>query len=625
MMSHLVFDLREAGRALRRDAGYAATVIVTLALTIGATTAVFSIVDGVLLKPLAYRESRQLVFIREIWRQFSQRFPTVPVNERHFEYWRQHARSFDSMAQYIALPGNLTGAGDAAQITVVHASGSLFEVLQVKPAIGRPMTPADERDDSLEVVVITDALWRQRLGRDPRVIGRSIVVDGTPHNIVGVLDAGFQLAAPGRMIDKVGAFVPIKMGHEHVGWAGDHNNAAIGRLKTGVTLEHARAELDVLQSQASEIATREAHERVTLASSVTPLAEVVVGTARRGLLLLLAAVGAVLLIACSNLANLSLTRSASRQRDAAIRAALGASQRRLIARVMVEQLVLALAGGMLGMLVARAALVAFVRTAPIDLPRAEDVALDLRVFAFAATVSIVAGLLVAMLPAWWTARATVQPVLRASGIATTTDCGALRTRAALLALQVGLSVILLVVTALLSVSFVRLMNVDRGFTADRVLAVDVALPATRYATVPARLAAYDRLLADVRSLPGVDSVTTTSMLPLAGQGQVSFIVAEGDTRPRSERPTANFRLVAPEFFRTLGVPGTARTPRSPTASVTRTVRRRRLSHRERRCNCGRARTRSASTSAAASPTKKASKSSALSAMLVPRRSKRRRR
>src|SRR6266487_3009382 len=154
MMSHLAFDLREAGRALRRDAGYAATVIVTLALTIGATTAVFSIVDGVLLKPLAYRESRQLVFIREIWRQFSRRFPTVPVNERHFEYWRQHALSFHSMAQYIALPGNLTGAGDAAQITVVHASGSLFEVLQVKPAIGRPLTPADEGDDSVAVVVI---------------------------------------------------------------------------------------------------------------------------------------------------------------------------------------------------------------------------------------------------------------------------------------------------------------------------------------------------------------------------------------------------------------------------------------------------------------------------------------
>jgi predicted permease len=554
MMSHLIFDLREAGRALRRDAGYAATVIVTLALTIGATTAVFSIVDGVLLKPLAYRESRQLVFIREIWRQFSQRFPTVPVNERHFEYWRQHALSFDSMAQYIALPGNLTGAGDAVQITVVHASGSLFEVLQVKPAIGRPMTPADERDDSLEVVVITDALWRQRLGRDPRVIGRSIVVDGTPHNIVGVLDAGFQLAAPGRMIDKVDAFVPIKMGHEHVGWAGDHNNAAIGRLKTGVTLEQARAELDVLQSQASEIATREEHEPVTLATSVAPLAEAVAGAARRGLLLLLAAIAAVLLIACSNLANLSLTRTASRLRDAAIRAALGASQGRLITRVVLEQLVLASAGGMLGMLVARAALVGFVRTAPIDLPRVGDVALDLRIFAFAAAVSIVAGLLVAMLPAWWAAHATVQPVLRASGIATTAGRGALRTRAALLALQVGLSVILLVVTALLSVSFLHLMNVDRGFTADRVLAVDVALPAIRYASVPARLATYDRLLAAVHSLPGVDSVATTSMLPLAGQGQVNFIVADGERRSRSERLTANFRLVSPEFFRTLGVP-----------------------------------------------------------------------
>ena len=553
-MNHLSFDLREAWRALRRDFGYAATVVATLALTIGATTAVFSIVDGVLLKPLAYRESQRLVSLREIWREVSKSGAAFEVNEQHFEYWRAHARSFDSMAQFISLPANLTGAGHATQITVTHASGSLFEVLRVDTAIGRALMPADERPDSADVAVMGDSLWRQRFNADPTVVGRSIVIDGTPRTIVGVLPAGFQLAAMRRLEDTIDAVVPIRMDREHVGWVGDHNNPAIGRLKPGVTVDQARTELDMLQAQVSAIATGTAHERVTLTSAVTPLTEAVVGTARRGLLLLFAAIAAVLLIACSNLANLSLTRTASRQRDAAIRAALGASQARLMRRVVVEQLLLAVGGGVLGMLVARAALTAFVRTAPFGLPRVNEVALDGRVFGFAAAVSIAAGLLVAMLPAWRTGRAAAQPALRATSFTTTSDRGATRTRAALLTLQVALSVMLLVVTALLSVSFVRLMNLDRGFTAEQVLAVNVALPATRYASAPARLAAYDRLIAAVHELPGVDSVSTTSILPLTGEGTVNFIAPEGDTRPRSERPAANFRFIAPDFFRALGMP-----------------------------------------------------------------------
>lgn len=334
---------------------------------------------------------------------------------------------------------------------------------------------------------------------------------------------------------------------------GDHNNAAIGRLKAGVDPDRAQAELDVLQRQVSVMATDQAHEPVTLASYVAPLTERIVGRARPGLLLLLGAISAVLLIACSNLANLSLTRAVGQQRQAAIRSALGASQQRLVAKALIEQILLSITGGALGLWVAWAALAVFVRTAPIDLPRVNEVALDGRVLAFAAAVSIVAGVLVAILPAWRIASGAVQDALRASGTAVTSDRAATRTGAALLALQVGLSVTLLVVTALLGVSFIRLMNVDRGFDADRVLTVGVSMPASRYADESVRLAAYDRLLAAVHTLPGVEGATTSSMLPLAGQGQVNFIVAEGDKRPRSQQPTANFRFIAPEYFRTLGV------------------------------------------------------------------------
>ena len=549
-MGHIGFDLRDALKSLRRDPSYAATVILTLALTIGATTAVFSIVNGVLLEPLAYRESHRLVAVREIWRQFSGQ---LEVNEQHFEYWREHAASFESLAQYIPLPANLTGSGDAAQITIVRASGSLFDVLQVTASIGRTLTPDDEREDRPRTAVITDSLWRQRFGADPTVVGRSIALDGTPHTVVGVLPGDFRLPRGGQLTAKVDGFVAIRMASERVGWVGDHNNDAIGRLKPGVTPDEARAELDVLQTEVSAIATEQAHEPVTLASAVTPLAESVVGRSRRGLLLLLAAIGAVLLIACSNLANLGLTRTIGRLREAAIRSALGASGARLVWRAVLEQMLLSATGGAIGIWVAWATLALFVRTAPVDLPRVNEVTLDARVLAFAAAVSIVAGLLVAMLPAWRIAGGDVQAALRAGGAGTTSDRGGLRTRAVLLALQVALSVTLLVVTALLSVSFTRLLNVDRGFSAERVLAVDIALPANRYAEEPARLAAYDRMLAAIHALPGVEGATTTSMLPLSGQGQVNFIAADGDIRPRSELPTANFRFVAPDYFRTLGI------------------------------------------------------------------------
>ena len=533
-----LFDLRDALRGLRRDRGYTLTVVFTLALTIGATTAVFSIVNSVLLEPLAYRESHRLVSIREVWAQLADRIPVLEVNEQHFEYWRTHARTFESMAQYIVRPGNLTGAGDAAEIAVGRCSGSLFDVLQVRAAIGRALTPADESVAQPEIAVLSDALWRRRFGADPAIVGRSLVLDGQPRTIVGVLAVDFQL--PTARLAPADLFVPIRMEAERVGWEGDHNNEAIGRLRAGATIQQAHAELDVLQRQVSAIATKEAGQPVTLASVVAPLAETIVGRARTGLLFLLAAVAAVLLIACSNLANLSLTRATGRLRDAAIRSALGAARSRLVARAVAEQLVLAAAGGALGIAIARAALSLFVKTAPVDLPRASEVALDARVFAFAAAVSIASGVLVAMLPAWRTSRADVEQTLRAGALSTTGDRGSARTRGALLALQVALSLTLLVVTGLLTASFVRLISVDRGFAAEHALVVPISMPANRYAPEPTRLAAYDRLVAAVRALPGVQSASTLS-------------APDGSTIPRSEQPSANYRFVGPDFFRALGI------------------------------------------------------------------------
>jgi putative ABC transport system permease protein len=551
------FELRDVLRGLRRDVSYSATVVLTLALTIGATTAVFSIVNGVLLKPLAYSESDRLVGIQETWRELVRQSPTLEVNERHAEYWRQHASSFEAIAQFTIRPANLTAPGEAVQCSIGRTNGSLFTVLRVQAALGRVLLPQDERQGAEDVAVISDALWRRRFGADPAVVGRSIGIDGHPHTVVGVLSPAFLLPQVGRLTRDVDAFVPLHSSSDWIGvpgWVGDHNNEAIGRLRGGVDIDRARTDIELLQQQVSAIATAEAHETVTLGAVVMPLTESVAGRSRQGLLVLLASVLAVLLIACTNLANLSLSRTIGRLRETAIRSALGAGRYRLVIRVTMEQTLLAAAGGILGVWIAAIALRVFVRTAAVDLPRAVDVALDGRVLAAALILSACAGLAVAVLPAWRIAVQDVESALRAASAAIAAERGGLRVRAVLLALQIALSVTLLVVTALLTVSFVRLMKVDRGFRTERVLAVDVSLPAARYVEAAPRLAIYDRVLTAVQALPGVEHATTTSMLPLSGQGQVNFIVAEGRAVPRSEQPTANFRFVAPEFTQTLGLP-----------------------------------------------------------------------
>jgi predicted permease len=309
----------------------------------------------------------------------------------------------------------------------------------------------------------------------------------------------------------------------------------------------------VLQRTVAEIATRETREPADLRGWIVPLQESIVGRARLGLLVLLGAIGGVVLIACANLANLSLTRALARFRDAAVRTALGSSRGRLVRAVVIEQLLLAAIGGGLGLLVARVSLNAFVRTAPVELPRVNEVMIDGRVLGFAACVAIAAGLCVALLPAWRIGRGDVQTTLRGGGHGTT-DRGGLRTRSALLALQVALSVTLLVVTGLFITSFVRLLAVDPGFSSARVVVLEISPGARRYPNDKARAALYDRLLAGVRELPGITAAGWTSALPLTGETWVDQIARVGDERPSSQRPNANYRFIGPEYFKTLSMP-----------------------------------------------------------------------
>ncbi|HEX6975607.1 MAG TPA: ABC transporter permease [Vicinamibacterales bacterium] len=578
-MRELLFDLRDSLRGFRRNRLYAITVVATLALTLGATTAVFSIVNGVLLRPLAYPESQNLVSIREVIPRIAAQYPNLPANARHFEEWRQQATSYSAIAELDWRTITLTGVGEASQLVLLRASGTVFDVLETPVALGRTLTREDERRDRPNVVVISHALWRERLGGDPAVLGRTLMMGGTPYTVVGVLPAGYQLPSfdtlseSGSLTGQYDAVVPMRLDLNQVGWMGQFNYPVIGRLKPDVGIEQARSELNVLQQAVARIARSETQEDVDLRGWIAPLEASIVGRAKLGLLLLLGAIAGVVLIACSNLANLSLTRTMGRLREAGVRSALGASQGRLARQAIVEQLVLAAAGGALGLLVAFQALRLFVRTAPIDLPRAGEVVIDARVLAFAAAVTVATGLLVALLPAWRVTRRDVQGLLRSSERGAT-DRGGAGVRATLLSVQIAVSATLLVMTGLFVTSFVRLLRVDPGFSSDGVVSMEIKPIARRYPDTPERAALYDRILERVHAMPGVTAAAWTSMLPLNGETWVDMVSRLDDARPDNEKASANYRFVGPEYFQALAMPmlkGRSIEPRDRTAAVTPAV------------------------------------------------------
>jgi putative ABC transport system permease protein len=557
-MPDLLLDFRDAWRAFRRDRLYAAAIVGTLALTLGAATAVFSIVNGILLRPLGYPDPQALVSIREIVPHIAHRYPTLAVTPRHFDVWRTRATSFTSMAQMDWRTSTLTGAGDAAQIRVLRTSGTLFDVLQAPVALGRGLTLADERLDGPRVTVISDSLWRERLHGDTGVLGRVLTIGGTDYTIVGVLPRGYALPAlqtlgtGGTLSTRVDAIIPFRISLSNFDWMGQFNYGVVARLKNGVTLAQARAEMDVLQATVAEMAKRADREGAELRGWVMPLQETIVGSSARGLVLLLGAVAAVLLIACANLANLTLTRASARMRDAAVRGALGAARWRLVRAALVEQLVLAAIGTAAGIGVAAICLRVFVTTAPLALPRVQDVAIDGRVVAFAGLAGFIAAMTVALLPALKLGRGALESVLRSGGRGS--DRGGRRVRAALLTTQVALSVMLLAVSGLFVSSLTRLLRVDAGFAPEGAVTIEIAPVSSRYPSVEARAALYDRILDRVREISGVTSAAWTSALPLTGETWVDAIARPDRPAPGTARPSANYRFVGPDYFRAVGMP-----------------------------------------------------------------------
>ncbi|MGB0036790.1 MAG: ABC transporter permease [Candidatus Acidiferrales bacterium] len=553
-LESLFQDLRFALRMLRRSPGFTAVAVLTLALGIGANTAIFSVVNSALLRPLAYPDPQQLYLVREIVPQLAKFYPTLDANLPDFRIWRYQVHSFADVAISESTQADLTGAGEPEIIRGVRASANVFALLGAQTALGRTFRPEEDEPGHGQVVILTDAFWRNRFKSDPSAIGRSITLDGAPHEVIGILPASFRFPAvmggTGNNA-RLAFFEPLngpKAYEESL--IGEFDFAAVARLMPGVTPEQALAELNVVQSQIA----KQANAGVDLQAALRPLESEVVGPARRGLIFLLFAVGAVLLIVCTNLASLLLARVPGRLREVAIRTALGATHSRIMRQMLTETFLLSFTGGALGVWMASFSVKWFVHLAPASIPRLDEVQMDARVLVFGLVLSIATGSLFGLFPAWRVARSQPLDALKSCGASKTEGHRTRRLRESLVGFEVGLTTLLLVLAGLLMASLEQLLRVDAGFAVQNVLVAGVVLPPQSYSEPAARLRFYEKVLAGVQSLPGIRAAGWVSIPPLGGEGSVTGITIPGERQTQAERPMANYRPVSPDYFSAMGIP-----------------------------------------------------------------------
>jgi putative ABC transport system permease protein len=540
MFVQMLHDARYAVRQLARTPAFTTVALLTLALGIGASTTIFSVVNGVLLRPLPFPEPDALVRVHEIVPQYGQ-FSVAPANLLD---WRQQNTVFEHIAGFTSDRATYIGDAGPVMLTGASVSWDLFDLLRVPPALGRSFRADEDVPGKNNVIVISQGLWQRVFGQDSSVLGRAVTLSGVPVTVIGVMPAGF--AFPGGGIDY---WRPIAINPADA-TRGGHFLGVIARRKAGVTLEQTRSEMKTI---AERLAVQYPKNSANESAEVRGLHEEVVGGVRTALLTLLGAVAVVILIACANVANLLLVRASVREREIAVRTALGAGRGRLMRQMLAESLVLSLAGGLLGMTLAYFAMPAIQRLGAGSIPRVANVTLDLRVLTFALAVSVLTGILFGLVPAWQASRTVVGAVLKEGGRSATTS-GGRWVRNTLLVGEVALSIVLLVGAVLLLRSFVKLTNVDPGFRPERVLAFRVALPPASYREDHQRVAFFDRLLDRLQRIPGAGAAGMIQSLPIRNDYMLSFAIqGRPEARPGDE-PSANHRVVSPDYFKTLGIP-----------------------------------------------------------------------
>jgi len=537
-------DIRYGARMLYKYPGFTAIAILTLALGVGANTAIFSVVDAVLLRPLAYPDSGQLVWLCERGPDWSGGSISYP----NFTDWRDQQSVFEKFGVYNGNNFTLTGAGEPIRLAGALMSADVFAALRTQPEIGRVFREDEDNPGAPPVAVISHALWQNRFGGQAGILNQTISLSGKAYTILGVMPAGFEF-------QNSDVWLPVGPYSAQSSWQKRDNHPGLfglARLKPGVTLEKARVNLDVI---AVRLEQQYPESNKTRGVQIDRLLDIQVGNVRRALWILFGAVSFVLVIACANVANLLLARAAAREKEMAVRGALGAGQWRMTRQLLAESGLLALLGAIVGLLFAKGALHVVAALAGESMPRAAEISLDLRVLLFSGLVAVVTGILFGLAPAWHARRADLQGTLKETARGTTSGRAGLRQ--GLVIAEVALTFVLLVGAGLLLLSFHRLLQVNPGFVADRVLTFQINFPGGKYQTAEQQILFCQALREKLRALPGVlaASLVSQNTIPLhEGGWDMRFLIEGRPEPPPHLQPSLQFHLIAPDYFRVMGIP-----------------------------------------------------------------------
>ncbi|HEX8087320.1 MAG TPA: ABC transporter permease, partial [Blastocatellia bacterium] len=538
-------DLRYGLRTLLKNRGFTAVALLALALGIGANTAIFTVVNAVLLRPLPYEDPERLVLIQANNPQ--QKIKQAPTSLPDFFDWSDQNSAFEQIAAYSRWSTIITSGDEPERLPTGFVSGNFFSTLDVKPIVGRAFSDGDDLAGAEPVAVVSSGLWKRRFGSDAALVGQTVTLSGKAYAVIGITPDLFK-----DLSGQVDVWLPITRDTD--GEPRDSRSLrVVGRLKSGVSLKQADAEMAAIAARLEESYPK---TNAGWGANVIPLHESIVGDVRAPLWILLGAVCFVLLIACANVANLLLARAASRRKEVAIRTALGASRPRIIRQLLTESLLLSGTGGAAGLLLAVCGTRLLVAISPDDIPRLSELNLDGRVLVFACAVSLLTGLVFGLAPALQASKLNLNESLKEGGRGSSEGFQRNRVRSLLVVSELALALVLLIGAGLLIKSFIRVQSVDPGFNPEGILTVELSLPYNKYRLPQARVAFFDQLMSRLETLPGAQSVGLTLNLPLNGGGISSWhgVVLEGRPITLEETTQTENRIISPSYFRTMGIP-----------------------------------------------------------------------
>src|SRR6266568_285899 len=549
-METFLKDIRYAVRMFGKSPGFTAVAVLTLALGIGANTAIFGVVKQVLLQPLGMRKPERLVML---WaRNLLRNNPKDLVTPGKYEDWHRENHVFSEMAAATDRAYTLTGSGEPELLVSWNISANFMQVLGVAPALGRMFTREEEQEGHNHVVVLTNKLWVRRFGADRNVLGKTITLSDTPYTVIGVMPRGFNFPAEGNDL-----WAPLVMPPDAAANRTSVFLRVVARLRDGITMKQAETDIEQLSERLGQ---QYPDSDKGWSVGFQPVPDLFVGGIRAPLLALAGAVGFVLLIVCANVANLLLARAAARRKEMAIRVALGATRGRLVRQLLTESMMMSLAGCAIGWMLAAWASSLLVRLFPnnianLNIPRVEQIPIDSAVAGFALLLVVVTGIVFGGVPAFQVSRVSPETDLKEGNGRAAGSSGSQRMRSALVVAQVSLALVLLICAGLMVKSFVRLQNTTLGFNPNHVLTMQVFLPRNRYKTDPERSRFVHDVLAEIHKLPGVESAAAVNFLPLSGfWGTVSFTTPGAAPAPVPQWPTADYRIASDDYFRTMQIP-----------------------------------------------------------------------